>query len=134
MRHTSLIFTLAASFLIAACAPKQAAEAPVNVIFETDMGNDIDDAMALDMLYKYVEDGKINLLAVMINKEGSAPAEFVDIMNTFYGHQVPIGVRCGDAPAETGGVNFAKVILMMQWLFLILLKKPIPGNQHYILN
>jgi hypothetical protein len=48
------------------------------------MGNDIDDAMALDMLYKWVEDGKVNLLAVMINKEGSAPAEFIDIMNTFY--------------------------------------------------
>lgn len=114
MRHTSLIFTLAASFLIAACAPKQAAEAPVNVIFETDMGNDIDDAMALDMLYKYVEDGKINLLAVMINKEGSAPAEFVDIMNTFYGHQVPIGVRYGGDPAEKGGVNFAEVISGMK--------------------
>lgn len=114
MRHTSLIFTLAASFLIAACAPKHAAEAPVNVIFETDMGNDIDDAMALDMLYKYVEDGKINLLAVMINKEGSAPAEFVDIMNTFYGHQVPIGVRYGGDPAEKGGVNFAEVISGMK--------------------
>lgn len=114
MRHTSLIFTLAASFLIAACAPKHAAEAPVNVIFETDMGNDIDDAMALDMLYKYVEDGKINLLAVMINKEGSAPAEFVDIMNTFYGHQVPIGVRYGGDPAEKGGVNFAEVISSMK--------------------
>ena len=114
MRHTSLIFTLAASFLLAACAPKQAAEAPVNVIFETDMGNDIDDAMALDMLYKYVEDGKINLLAVMINKEGSAPAEFVDIMNTFYGHQVPIGVRYGGDPAEKGGVNFAEVISGMK--------------------
>lgn len=114
MRHTSLIFTLAASFLIAACATKHAAEAPVNVIFETDMGNDIDDAMALDMLYKYVEDGKINLLAVMINKEGSAPAEFVDIMNTFYGHQVPIGVRYGGDPAEKGGVNFAEVISGMK--------------------
>ncbi|MBO4557222.1 MAG: nucleoside hydrolase [Bacteroidales bacterium] len=78
------------------------------------MGNDIDDAMALDMLYKYVEEGRINLLAIMINKEGTAPAEFIDIMNTFYGHQVPIGVRCGSNPAETGGVNFAEVISGMK--------------------
>ena len=114
MKHLSFILAAAASLLIAACAPKQAAEAPVNVIFETDMGNDIDDAMALDMLYKYVEDGRINLLAVMINKEGSAPAEFVDIMNTFYGQQVPIGVRYGGDPAEKGGVNFAEVISGMK--------------------
>ncbi len=114
MKHFSLILAAAASFLIAACAPKQAAEAPVNVIFETDMGNDIDDAMALDMLYKYVEDGRINLLAVMVNKEGSAPAEFVDIMNTFYGRQVPIGVRYGNDPAKKGGVNFAEVITGMK--------------------
>ena len=78
------------------------------------MGNDIDDAMALDMLYKYVDVGKVNLLAVMINKEGNAPAEFVDIMNTFYGHQIPIGVRCGSDPAETGGVNFARVVSDMK--------------------
>ncbi|MBQ7253817.1 MAG: nucleoside hydrolase [Bacteroidales bacterium] len=114
MKHLSSLLAATAVVLIAACAPKQAAEAPVNVIFETDMGNDIDDAMALDMLYKYVEDGKINLLAVMINKEGSAPAEFVDIMNTFYGHQVPIGVRHGGDPAEKGGVNFAEVVSGMK--------------------
>ena len=100
--------------MLAACATKPTAVAPVNVIFETDMGNDIDDAMALDMLYKYVEAGRVNLLAVMINKEGSAPAEFIDIMNTFYGHQIPIGVRFGADPAETGGVNFAQVISDMK--------------------
>ena len=114
MKHLSFILAAAASVLIAACAPKQVAEAPVNIIFETDMGNDIDDAMALDMLYKYVEDGKINLLAVMVNKEGNAPAEYIDIMNTFYGHQIPIGVRYGGDPAEKGGVNFAEVISGMQ--------------------
>ena len=113
MKHLSCLFAILI-FAMAACTPKQPAKAPLNVIFETDMGNDIDDAMALDMLYKWVEDGKVNLLAVMINKEGSAPAEFIDIMNTFYGHQVPIGVRCGDAPAKTGGVNFAQVISDMK--------------------
>ena len=114
MKHFALILAATAVVLIAACSPKKGAEAPVNVIFETDMGNDIDDAMALDMLYKYVEDGKINLLAVMINKEGRAPAEFVDIMNSFYGHQIPVGVRYGGDPAEKGGVNFAEVISGMK--------------------
>lgn len=27
-----------------------------NIIFETDMGNDVDDALALDMVYKYVDE------------------------------------------------------------------------------
>lgn len=117
MNFTKLIicFCLFTSAIISvSCTPKLPAEMPVNVIFETDMGNDIDDAMALDMLYKYVDAGKINLLAIMINKEGSAPAEFVDIMNTFYGHQIPIGIRVGDNPSETGGVNFAQVISEMK--------------------
>lgn len=116
MNLFSRFFALAAAvlLLLPSCHSTPDTPAPVNIIFETDMGNDIDDAMALDMLYKWVEDGKVNLLAVMINKEGSAPAEYIDIMNTFYGHQVPIGVRCGDAPAKTGGVNFAQVISDMK--------------------
>ena len=45
------------------CSQKQAEPAPINLIFETDLGNDVDDAMALDLLYKYVESGKINLIS-----------------------------------------------------------------------
>ncbi|MBQ3660273.1 MAG: nucleoside hydrolase [Bacteroidales bacterium] len=116
MNLFSRFFALAAAvlLLLPSCHGTLDTPAPVNIIFETDMGNDIDDAMALDMLYKWVDEGKVNLLAIMINKEGTTPAEFVDIMNTFYGHQVPIGVRCGDAPAKTGGVNFAQVISDMK--------------------
>lgn len=33
------------------------------------MGNDIDDALALDMLYKYIENGQINLLAIPTSKK-----------------------------------------------------------------
>ena len=116
MKLTYCFAAIAAALLLtlSSCKGASGAAAPVNVIFETDMGNDIDDAMALDMLYKWVDEGKVNLLAIMINKEGTPPAEFIDIMNTFYGHQVPIGLRSGDAPARTGGVNFAEVISQMR--------------------
>jgi hypothetical protein len=50
------------------------------------MGNDIDDALALDMLYKYMDAGKVDLLAVCVNKEGYGPVEYVDMMNTWYGY------------------------------------------------
>ena len=43
------------------------ATAQKNIIFETDMGNDVDDALAIDMLYKYHSSGQINLMAVMLN-------------------------------------------------------------------
>lgn len=85
------------------------------IIFETDMGNDIDDAMALDMLYKYVDAGKARLLAVTINKEGTAPAEFVDIMGTWYGYpDVPVGIIRGGADCETDAVNYAKAVVGMK--------------------
>ena len=32
------------------------AAAPVKVIFDTDMGNDVDDVVALDMFYKYMDE------------------------------------------------------------------------------
>lgn len=55
-----------------------------NIIFETDMGNDVDDALAIDMLYKYAKQGQIRLMAVMLNKEGEFPPRYIDLLNTWY--------------------------------------------------
>ena len=43
---------------------------PMLVICETDIGNDIDDALALDMLYKYMDRGMGERSEVMNNKDG----------------------------------------------------------------
>ena len=79
---------------LAGCAGEKAAKSEkLFVIFETDIGNDVDDALALDMLYKYMDQGKIDLLAVMLNKCAPAPAEFMDIMGTWYGYpDIPVGI------------------------------------------
>lgn len=62
------------------------------VIFDTDMGNDIDDVLALDMLYKYADQNKIKLLAVMNNKNSLYATRLIDMLNTWYGHKnIPIG-------------------------------------------
>ena len=64
----------------------------INVILDTDIGNDIDDALALDMLYKYADQGKINFLGIMNNKSSAYSARFLDLMNCWYGYnQIPIG-------------------------------------------
>ncbi|MGM9789536.1 MAG: hypothetical protein ACI3Y9_04440 [Candidatus Cryptobacteroides sp.] len=63
------------------------------VILDTDLGNDVDDALTMDMLYKYADQGRIEILGISINKPGTAPAEFADIMNTWYGYpEVPVAV------------------------------------------
>lgn len=46
--------------------------APIRVVFDTDMGNDIDDALALSMLHRFQKEGKAEIAAVLVNK--GAPA------------------------------------------------------------
>lgn len=72
----------------------QSRQKPQSIIFETDMGNDIDDAMALDLLFKYADMGKINLLGVGVHKNNPHSAEFIDIMRNWYGYKkTAIGVN-----------------------------------------
>lgn len=85
------------------------------IILETDIGNDVDDALALDMLYKYLDAGDIDLLGIMINKEGTYPAEYTDIMNTWYGYpQIPIGILHNGADCENDATNYAKAVCLIQ--------------------
>jgi len=85
--------------------------APVSVILDTDMGNDIDDALALDMLYKYMDMGSLKLLGIMINKDYRFSAEFIDIMATWYGYpNIPIAsLKKGDF-LRINDINYTKTI------------------------
>jgi len=73
---------------------------PVNIIFDTDMGNDVDDALALAMLHALQSRHEVNLLAVTITKDNKWAAPYVDLVDTFYGRpEIPIGtVRNGKTP------------------------------------
>ena len=86
----------------------------INIIFETDMGNDVDDALALDMLYKYNRQGRIKLMAVMLNKEGEYPPKYIDLLNTWY-HQkrIPIGLSPRTGKSIVGGANYAQIVCEM---------------------
>lgn len=65
---------------------------PILVILDTDMGNDIDDVMAIDMLYKYADQKRGKVLGVMNNKNSAYSTRLIDILNTWYGYgSVPIG-------------------------------------------
>jgi len=100
MKSHLFIITVLLAAMTACTARTGVAETPVpNIIFDTDIGNDIDDAEALDLLYKYVDEGKINLLGICLNKSGFETARFVDIMGCWYGHpEIPFGVIRTDKP------------------------------------
>jgi hypothetical protein len=69
-----------------------AGPAPVKIIFDTDVGNDVDDALALSVLHALQSRGECELLAVTITKPDELAGPFVDAMNTFYGRPgIPIG-------------------------------------------
>ena len=112
------IFIAVISACLAGCRNGGTAEGeagPINLIMETDIGNDVDDAIAMDLLYKYVDAGKINLLATCINKEGDAPGEFVDILNTWYGHpDIPIGIIHNGADCAADAINYAEAVVMLK--------------------
>ncbi len=65
---------------------------PVKVIFDTDIGNDVDDVLALSMLHALQTRGDCELLAITITKPDELAGPFVDAINTFYGRPgMPIG-------------------------------------------
>ncbi|MEM9701303.1 MAG: nucleoside hydrolase [Planctomycetota bacterium] len=69
-----------------------AARAPVPVIFDTDLGNDVDDALALGLLHALADRRECELLAVTTTKAHPLSAPFADAINAFYGRpDVPIG-------------------------------------------
>lgn len=91
-------------FLCALCGLSPAA--PVKLIFDTDMGNDVDDMMALAMIHNLQKRGACELLAVTITKDHPQAAAFVDAVNTLYGYpDTPIGVVRDGAAKEAGKFN-----------------------------
>jgi inosine-uridine nucleoside N-ribohydrolase len=89
-----LLFALAAAALAFAQTP---------VIFDTDIGNDVDDALALSMLHALESRAECRLIAVTITKDNPWAAPYVDLVNTFYGRaHIPIGmVRNGVTPQDS---------------------------------
>jgi hypothetical protein len=86
--HYSHRFVLLSAF----CFLLSSTAAPVKVIFDTDIGNDVDDVLALSMLHALQTRGQCELLAVTVTKPDELAVPFVDAMNTFYHRpEIPIG-------------------------------------------
>lgn len=64
----------------------------IKVIFDTDIGNDIDDVLALQMLINYHKSDLVDLLGVTISKSNPYTVSYVDGFCRFHGiNDLPIG-------------------------------------------
>jgi inosine-uridine nucleoside N-ribohydrolase len=83
------------------------AAGPVRLIFDTDMGNDVDDALALAVIHALQSRGEARLLAVTVSKDNRYAAPYVDLVNTFYGRaDVPVGaVKNGKTPNDSAMIR-----------------------------
>lgn len=54
--------------LFCSCAQQKETTSAIPVILDTDVGNDIDDVLAMQMLLNYEKKGKIDLLGITISK------------------------------------------------------------------
>jgi purine nucleosidase len=100
----SLVCLLAAclaTLSIHICAASQGASATPavpparaipRVIVDTDIWPDIDDALALAMIHALDARGEIKLLAVTVSTRSHWSASYVDLVDAFYGSDVPIGL------------------------------------------
>src|SRR6185437_5655641 len=74
---------------------------PTPVIFDTDMGNDVDDALALAMLHALESRGECRLIAVTVTKDNPWAPVYIDLVNTFYGRaRIPVGMVKGGVTPE----------------------------------
>lgn len=103
-----LILALAS---IAVCQAQRFANEQLSVILDTDIGSSTDDLFALDLLHKYMDEGKVNLLAVMIDREGDISAKITDVFNTWAGHpDIPIGVTHNSVKNPKVFIDYSLVV------------------------
>ncbi|MCM8529197.1 MAG: nucleoside hydrolase [Lentisphaeraceae bacterium] len=81
---------------------------PVKIIFDTDMGNDVDDALALSMIHALKARNELEVLAITITKDNPHAASYIDAVNTHYGNpNIPIGI-VKNGPTKDDG-KFIKI-------------------------
>ena len=70
------------------------AQKPIQMILDSDFGSSTDDLFALMMLHHYINDGRVDLKGIIVDREGEKNAGVVDIFNNYYGHpNIPVGLE-----------------------------------------
>lgn len=91
-RLTILFFYLIFFCNLFASSEIKKTERKVPVIFDTDLGSDVDDIMALQMLHNYENTGKIDLIGITISKSNPYSIQYIDAYNRFNKrNNIPLG-------------------------------------------
>jgi hypothetical protein len=104
------------------------AKPPIGIVFDADLGNTIDDALALAMLFGFQGKNESRVLSVSTTKSSLAAAIFADVLVRFYTGEpgpfapaIPIGLSLSgqmSAPnpmldAVAGNARYARTIVKM---------------------
>lgn len=97
-----LVLVTILSLAAATHAADNPSPSPVKIIFDTDIGNDVDDALALGLLHSLQTRGACELLGVTITRCDELAGPYVDAVNRFYGRpQLPVGCIRGTPESDT---------------------------------
>jgi hypothetical protein len=90
---------LALCALLVSCVPsgrRLSAQAPVRIIIDTDLAEDVDDAGALAVLHALADRGEAEILGVMLSSRNEWVGPCADAIDTWYGRpDLPIGYQRG---------------------------------------
>lgn len=67
-----------------------------NLIIDTDLGNDCDDAAAVALACSYAKQGKANILCFTVNTSDKYAADCIDAIGSVYGFSAEVGVYKGN--------------------------------------
>jgi inosine-uridine nucleoside N-ribohydrolase len=102
--------------LILACVMAQFCLAAHPVIFDTDMGNDVDDALALAMLHALTDRGECELIGVTLTNANPSALPYVWMVDRFYGRDdLPVGPAAKDLKGGDGDGYMAAAIQAMHY-------------------
>jgi inosine-uridine nucleoside N-ribohydrolase len=102
--------------LIMACVMAQVCFAAHPVIFDTDMGNDVDDALALAMLHALTDRGECELIGVTLTNANPAAFPYIRMVNGFYGRgDLPVGTAIKDLKGGDGDGYMAAAMRTMHY-------------------
>lgn len=77
-----------------------------NIILDTDLGGDCDDASAIALLNKFHNNGEVNVLAMNYSNNNESGALLTAVINKYYGNNFPIGMLKNNELNIEYGIDF----------------------------
>lgn len=110
MKYLLFIVISLATFSSSLYAQKK--QAPVRIIFDSDMGPDYDDAGAITLLHAFEDKGEAKILATIASTKYEGVTAVLNVFNTFFNRpHIPVGVPKGKALALRDGQHWTDTLI-----------------------